>query len=81
MKSVTTVCAALAFATAGAASEAEGVATAPTAAASASRAWITVPRIAGRLTARDLGLVINTADPYSVEVGEAYAAARRLGPD
>ncbi len=81
MKSVTTACAALAFATAGAAPEAEGVAAAPAAAASAPRAWITVPRIAGRLTARDLGLVINTADPYSVEVGEAYAAARRLGPD
>ncbi len=37
-----------------------------------------MPRTVGRLTAADLGLVINTADPYSVEVGEFYAAARKL---
>ena len=43
-------------------------------------AWVAVPRTAGRLTQKDLGLVINTADPYSVEVGEFYAAARRLTP-
>jgi uncharacterized protein (TIGR03790 family) len=39
-----------------------------------------VPRIAGRLVAADLGLVINTADPYSVEVGEHYIRRRGLLP-
>ena len=39
-----------------------------------------MPRVAGRLTVHDLGLVINTADPYSVEVGAAYVRARRLAP-
>ena len=32
----------------------------------------------GRLTAADLGLLINTADPYSVAVGEAYARRRGI---
>lgn len=52
------------------------------AAASAVRSssWIAVPRIAGRLTSKDIGLVINTADPYSVEVGEFYIQARKLAP-
>ena len=31
-----------------------------------------------RLTAKDLGLVINTADPYSVAVGEYYAQRRGI---
>ncbi len=53
----------------------------PEAAASApQRRWMVVPRLKGRLTAKDLGLVINTADPYSVEVGEVYARARKLAP-
>lgn len=53
------------------------------AAASAGRptAWISVPRVTGRLTAAQLGLVINTADPYSVQVGEFYIKARRLAPE
>jgi len=42
--------------------------------------WMSVPRIAGRVTSADLGLVINTADPYSVEVGDFYASQRRLAP-
>ena len=42
--------------------------------------WMAVPRIAGRITSRELGLVINTADPYSVEVGEFYARERQLLP-
>lgn len=42
--------------------------------------WVPVPRVAGRLRAADLGLVINTADPYSVAVGEHYIAARKLEP-
>ncbi|HRP28524.1 MAG TPA: TIGR03790 family protein [Burkholderiaceae bacterium] len=55
----------------------------PASPASAARApaWIAVPRIAGRLTSKDLGLVINTADPYSVEVGEFYIRARKLAPE
>jgi len=40
--------------------------------------WVGVPRVAGRLRAADIGLVINTADPYSVAVGEHYIAARGL---
>ena len=47
--------------------------------ASAAR-WIAVPRLAGRITAKDLGLVINTTDPYSVAVGEYYIEARKLAP-
>jgi uncharacterized protein (TIGR03790 family) len=34
-----------------------------------------------RLTAKDLGLVINTADPYSVAVGEYYAQRRGIPAD
>jgi len=50
-------------------------------AASAPLRWVPVPRVAGRLRATDLGLVINTADPYSVQVGEHYIAARQLRPE
>lgn len=45
------------------------------------RKWMTVPRVAGRLTAADLGLVINAADPYSVQVGEHYARQRGIAED
>ncbi len=41
--------------------------------------WTSVPRVSGRLGAADLGLVINTADPYSVAVGEHYIRRRGLG--
>ena len=44
------------------------------------RRWVRVPKVFGRITARDLGLVINVADPYSVEVGEYYVRARKLAP-
>jgi uncharacterized protein (TIGR03790 family) len=44
-------------------------------------AWVAVPRVRGHLTAKDIGLVINSADPYSVEVGAFYAAARQLAPE
>jgi uncharacterized protein (TIGR03790 family) len=37
-----------------------------------------MPRLGGRLTARDIGLVINMVDPYSVAVGEYYRRARGL---
>jgi uncharacterized protein (TIGR03790 family) len=51
-------------------------------AASAPRHGIfTVPKTQGRLRAEQLGLVINVADPYSVEVGEFYIQARHLKPD
>ena len=52
---------------------------APWAAASARvPAWIQVPRADGRITHKELGLVINTTDRYSVEVGEFYVKARGL---
>ena len=38
-------------------------------------------RALGRLHAADIGLVINSADPYSVRVGEYYIAARGLQPE
>ncbi len=47
----------------------------------AGPAWIAVPRSTGRLTRAELGLVINTADPYSVAVGAFYAQARKLAPE
>jgi uncharacterized protein (TIGR03790 family) len=46
-----------------------------------ARTWIAVPRIAGRLTYKDIGLVINIADPYSVEVGAFYVRARELASE
>ncbi|WP_263557466.1 TIGR03790 family protein [Paucibacter sp. B2R-40] len=50
----------------------------PVASAPAAPTWLRVPRLAGRLTAADLGLLINTADPYSVAVGESYASQRGI---
>lgn len=44
------------------------------------RRWLPVPLADGRLRAQDLGLVINTADPYSVAVGAHYRRARGLLP-
>ena len=43
--------------------------------------WLRVPKLYGRITARELGLVINTADPYSVAVGEHYARRRGILPE
>jgi uncharacterized protein (TIGR03790 family) len=43
--------------------------------------WLNVPGVNGHLTAKDIGLVINTADPYSVEVGSYYAERRGLKPE
>lgn len=57
------------------------------AAAAASRAapparqWFKAPRVYGRLTVREVGLVINLDDPYSVQVGEYYAKARKIPDD
>jgi uncharacterized protein (TIGR03790 family) len=40
--------------------------------------WLRMPQLYGRITAHELGLVINTADPYSVAVGEHYARRRGI---
>lgn len=40
--------------------------------------WGRMPRLQGRITANELGLVINTTDPYSVAVGEYYARRRGI---
>lgn len=56
----------------------------PAASAAASQPaprWQAVPVVQGRLAASQLGLVINTADPYSVAVGEYYIDKRRLAPE
>jgi uncharacterized protein (TIGR03790 family) len=42
------------------------------------RRWVRAPRVHGRLTAHDLGLVINENDPYSVQIGAYYAKARQI---
>jgi uncharacterized protein (TIGR03790 family) len=68
------------------AAEAASAASAAGAAASATPAapvvrkpaWIQVPRIGGRLQAADIGVVINTNDPLSVQVGQYYIQARHL---
>jgi uncharacterized protein (TIGR03790 family) len=49
--------------------------------AGAEARWMRVPRLAGRLHAADIGLVVNTADPYSVAVGAHYARVRGLKPE
>lgn len=43
-----------------------------------TRMWARVPRVHGRITAKQLGLVINTNDPYSVAVGRHYAKVRQI---
>ena len=40
--------------------------------------WGRMPKLYGRITANELGLVINTADPYSVAIGEYYARRRGI---
>lgn len=47
-------------------------------AVAAPRRWIAVPRVLGRITTEELGVVINVDDPYSVEVGEHYIRARKI---
>ena len=42
------------------------------------RKWAKAPRVFGHLTNKDLGLVINDDDPYSVQVGAYYAKARQI---
>ena len=60
--------------------QAQVAASAPASAASAPH-WVSVPRVAGRLRANDIGLVINSADPYSVAVGTYYQQRRGLRPE
>jgi len=52
----------------------------PASAAASAPRWVGVPRARGRLRAADIGLVINTADPYSVAVGSHYIHRRQLQP-
>ncbi len=47
---------------------------------STAPAWTPVTRSQGRLTAADIGLVINSADPTSVAVGAHYIRRRGLKP-
>jgi uncharacterized protein (TIGR03790 family) len=54
---------------------------APSAAAASAPQWVVVPRATGRLRAPDIGLVINSADPYSVAVGAYYQQRRGLRPE
>lgn len=42
---------------------------------------VRAPRVIGRVQAAELGLVINTADPYSVEVGEHYRRVRGIAEE
>jgi uncharacterized protein (TIGR03790 family) len=53
---------------------------APANAASFAPQWLSVPRARGRLRAADIGLVINSADRYSVAVGAHYIQKRLLQP-
>jgi uncharacterized protein (TIGR03790 family) len=53
---------------------------APAPAEASSVAWMAVPRATGRIGAPDIGLVINSADPYSEQVGAYYIDKRRLKP-
>jgi uncharacterized protein (TIGR03790 family) len=42
---------------------------------------LAIPLAQGRLRSRDIGLVVNIRDPYSVEVGRYYAKRRGLRPE
>ncbi|HET8869093.1 MAG TPA: hypothetical protein VFM48_01490 [Aquabacterium sp.] len=45
------------------------------------RRWVVIPRVPGRLRSEDLGVVINSDDPYSVQVGDYYVKARGIRPE
>lgn len=51
------------------------------AASASAPQWVSVPRARGRLSAAEIGLVINEADPYSVAVGAHYIRQRQLAPN
>lgn len=61
--------------------EASGEAALPPWSVMPRRQWMRAPRVLGRLSARDLGLVINEDDPYSVQVGAYYARMRQIPPE
>lgn len=65
-------------------SSAASVASAPEGKASPTvepvRKWAALMKVNGRLLPKDVGLVINVDDPYSVKVGEYYAKARGILP-
>lgn len=65
---------------AGSASRGAEAAEEGTSAGATARQWIKVPRVWGRITSEELGVVINLDDPYSVEVGEHYIRARKIPP-
>lgn len=44
------------------------------------RKWAPLLKVNGRLMPKDVGLVINVDDPYSVKVGEYYARVRGISP-
>ncbi len=69
-------------ASSGALASTGAAASAASAVAPPKRRWATqMPRVVGRITARELGVVINTDDPYSVQVGEYYIKARGIPED
>src|SRR6266516_3604468 len=65
MAALVLCCVGLARAETGAASASPPLEPASMASAAAPLGWVAVPRASGRLGARDIGLVINSADPYS----------------
>ena len=73
----------LAFVTSAAAQPAAGASTPASGVRSIPLApqWVPVPRASGRLRAAQIGLIVNAADPYSVQVGQYYAAKRGLAPE
>ncbi len=46
-----------------------------------TRQWMRAPRVYGQLTHKDIGVLINLDDPYSVQVGEYYVRARQIPAD
>lgn len=52
----------------------------PVLAQGSAATWMAIPPARSRLVAADIGLVINSADPASVQVGEHYVAVRKLKP-
>ena len=50
----------------------------PASQAQPARRWMTVPRVYGQLQTKDLGVVINDDDPYSVQVGAYYLKVRHI---
>ena len=45
-----------------------------------TRRWAVIPRVTTQLKPKDIGVVINTEDPYSVAVGQYYIKARGIAP-